>query len=162
MKKTFFLLILVFLFSGCVIEGETTYQWEDDPVTDSIMAELALTNFLSLLNQQQYEQAVQYYGGSYSELYDLNPEVKREYKAILLQRYCTVNNGACLIPEIIAQDQTDDNNFQFTVVFYDQDNNVYKTPGCSCRGGGKSEFQFIVEKNTPQFLVKNLPPINQE
>ena len=161
MKKIIIIVLFAILISGCTVQGETTYKWQDDPVADSVMAELALTNFLSLLNQHQYQQASQYYGGDYDFLYKMNPDVKREQKAILLQKYCLENDGACLIPDIIGLNQ-EDQDFIFTVVFYDKEGNLFKTPGCSCKGGGKSEFKFRVEKNNPQFLVKDLPPLDIE
>jgi hypothetical protein len=160
MKKIFFLIILILLLAGCSLSGISKNQNNfGNPKPDNELAKLALNNFLSLLNSGQYDQALFYYGTSFAILENYNSGIKPEFKAKLLESYCLKNGGQCLKPLIIGEQQIADNEYQFSVEFFKANNLLYSTPGCPCKGGGKSQFEFRVIKNkSGQYVVMDLPP----
>ena len=159
MKKVFFLLLCLLFFSSCTWPlAKNNHEIPDNPILDIELAKLSLNNFLALLNQGQYKQALFYYGGDFSYLKNLNPEIGDD-KAKLFENFCTKNKGQCLKPLIIRQEDISNRKYNFTVQFFANDGKLYSTPGCTCKGGGKSQFDFIVKKITEgQFLVFDLPP----
>jgi PBP1b-binding outer membrane lipoprotein LpoB len=164
MKKILFSLLLILILNSCsYLPAKQTQNNTIIPPTDIELAKLALTNFLSLLNQGHYEQALFYYGGDWENLIKLNPEITTGSKVKLLERYCQINGGICLKPSIIRQEQITANDYKFVVLFYKADEMLYLTAGCPCKGGGKSEFEFSVKKiGVGQYLILDLPPINKE
>ena len=156
MKKIFVLCFLILLLTGCTLGQTTTYEIKDDPAVSLAMAKMSLNNFLSLLEQKQYSQAVLYFGGDYNVLRNLNLSIDKNNKAKLWESFCQ-NNGVCLNFQIIDEKAISENEFRFTVQYFNEDGSLFATSGCSCRGGGQDKFEFIVEKQGEQYLVKNLP-----
>lgn len=163
MKKISLLIFLILIISGCSYLPFNKKQAEmSNPVIDIELAKLSVNNFLSMLNLGQYEQAVFYYGGSFSELESLNPEISKDSKSKLLERYCLNNNGLCLKPMLIKEESISDSEYKVTVQFFNQDGSLFATSGCPCKGGGKNQFEFTVKKITEgQFLVMDLPPLKE-
>jgi len=160
MKKVLFILLFLMMFSSCtwpIVKNDQKIP--DNPIIDIELAKLSLNNFLSLLNQSQYKQALFYYGGDFSYLKNLNPDINNNDKAKLLENFCTKNKGQCLKPLIMKQEAISNKEFSFVVQFFTNEDKLYSTPGCTCKGGGKSQFNFLVKKTTEgQFLVQDLPP----
>jgi len=160
MKKIILLIFTIFLLSSCSfvkIEKNINSPSKIDAEIES--AKATLNNFLNNLNSGQYEQAVLNYGASFAILESNNPEIKPEFKAKLLESYCLKNGGLCLKPLIIGGEKISEYEYQFKVEFFKSENSLYSTPGCPCKGGGKSQFEFRVVKNRAgQFVVMDLPP----
>jgi hypothetical protein len=164
MKKFAISILFIFLLAGC---NSNLFASRQDKIIDEIdnktlnfqYAKLSLSNFLSLLNLGQYQQALSYFQGDFNYLASLNLESNQNDKAELLKRFCTVNGGKCLKFMIINQEELSANEYQYTVQFLNNDGAVYATPGCPCKGGGKTQFYFKVKKITEgQFVVTDLPP----
>ena len=105
MKRHYFLVIfLVGLLSACSIgqvnepgRKQDVLPAEEVQVTAlELAAESALTNFYDLLNQGEYERAVELYGGSYEELEYFNPGMDPADRAGLLAAACEFNGFFCL------------------------------------------------------------------
>jgi hypothetical protein len=152
------LFMFILIISGCNLKAKSDNSANTEQ-KNQYLAQLALNNFLNFLYQRQYNQVTNYYGGSYEQIEKLNPGVNKEEKAILWQNFCQKNKGVCLIPKIYNSNQEDNNTYNFSVQYYNEDNSLYSTPGCPCKGGGQDSFSFTVVKNGIQYLVMDLPPI---
>jgi hypothetical protein len=99
-----FVFFLLGLLSACSIgqvnepgNGQDVLPVEGDQTAALVVeAEAALTDFYDLLNQGEYEKAVELYGGSYEELEYFNPEMDPEDRAGLLAAACEINGFFCL------------------------------------------------------------------
>jgi hypothetical protein len=97
-------LFLLALLSACSIgqvnepgTGQDVLPVEGDQTAALVVeAEAALTEFYDLLNQGEYEKAVELYGGSYEELEYFNPVMDPADRAGLLAAACEFNGFFCL------------------------------------------------------------------
>ncbi len=120
----------------------------------------ALFNFLNTLagaaqedtaDLIRYADAVKYYGGSWTELEQLNAGYEVQNRAALLKRACLYNGYVCLPLEKITSGEERDG-YHFWAVYRNRDGTPFTL-------GGKSQFEFRVQKNTAgQWQVMNLPP----
>ncbi len=84
MYMRFFILIALFL-SACV------------PVNGDVeQAQQTLVAFFDSLNQGQYAEAVELYGGDYEVLTDNNPSLDPSDYVALWKNACTINGAQCL------------------------------------------------------------------
>lgn len=167
MKKSFIILAL-FCLTACsqpqipFSNPPVNQRAELDKINQAVevqSAQKSLESFLNALAASQYGQAIAYYGGDYQELQQKNPEVSPEFKEKLWQDFCSKNKGICLNASVSKQEKTAEGDFKFTVQYFDKSGALYATPGCTCKGGGKTEFEFAVKKIADKYVVTSLPPI---
>ena len=124
-------------------------------VTAQGKAEAALTTFFTLLDEQRYEEATTYYGGSYDVLVEYNPDDAANHGA-LLRDACTRNGFQCLPLKRVHDAQAQaDGSYVFTVTFAQDDGSLLTQPTDS--GGTRSEFAFRVMPVNGRYLVQDLP-----
>ncbi len=121
--------------------------------TPEAEARLVLFNYLTALERGDYGRAVYYYGGSYGLLEGLNPDVDPDERARLFERYCKVNGGRCLIPDLVADvDVTDPSRMEFAVGFVSRGYEPLVVEG-------RRRFAFKVGRIGGEFKVLDLPPL---
>ena len=135
---------------------------ESDSVSDLEMARQALTTFFSLLHDGHYDEAINYYGGSYEVLRDWNPPVDRWNYTGLLENGCTVNGLQCKpIRRIVDQEELSPTTFRFKVEFMEDDGGLFiRGPCCGAspeQEPPESRFTYTVKKVGYRFLVQELP-----
>lgn len=131
-----------------------------------------LVDFLSYLNQGDYEKAAQLYGGSYETMLEQNPVVDPADHIALLENACTINGVQCLQvssagPASAGPYGTDEtarmDEFEYQVEFIDATGAPFVLGPC-CGGNAtdfppQSVFYFtVVKANDGRFLVMDMPP----
>lgn len=94
-------------------------------------AKSALTKFHGLLNQGDYDQAAELYGGSYDVLLGYNPLLSEDNKAALLQAACEFNGFMCY--EILSAELMEGNDgdeIVFKVRFANPDGSEFVLGPC--------------------------------
>jgi hypothetical protein len=102
-RQWILVIFLVVLLSACSIvqvnepgNGLDVLPANEDKTSALVVeAEAALTEFYNLLNQGEYEKAVELYGGSYEELEYFNPVMDPADRAGLLAAACEINGFIC-------------------------------------------------------------------
>ncbi len=132
----------------------------------------SLVDFLSYLNQGDYEKAAQLYGGSYDTMLEQNPGLDPADHRALLENACTVNGAQCLQinsagPASAGPYGTDStgrvDEFEYQVEFIDITGSLFVLGPC-CGGSAtdfppQSAFYFTVIKTSAgRFLVLDMPP----
>lgn len=159
------LICFCLILSGCNLWSFSNSQLlthsagQTDTLSEAQLARQSLERFLAALADKDYDQAVNYYGGSYHQLKALSPEIKTDWPAKLWEKFCLQKKGLCLEYNLLKQEQIDAKHFKFTVQYFDNNGSIYKTPGCSCSGGGQKDFEFTVRRLDNQFFVTSLPPL---
>jgi hypothetical protein len=120
-----------------------------------LFAQEALLTYFSQLNEQNYAEAANFYGGSYDLLRDWNPTVDPNDYAALFGKGCTINGLVCLQVLNFAEEQVSPDEFKFTVEFMNEDGSLFVSgPETS----PQSQFTFTVLKDEDgKFLVQDLP-----
>lgn len=129
--------------------------------TDTETARETLITFFSLLHDQRYSEAVNYYGGTFDVLRDWNPVVADD-KAALFKSACTLSGLQCLtIRAILREEQVTPTEFRFIVQFANEDGSVLtRGPCCGAtetQMPTQSQFPFTVKKVDDRFLVQEMP-----
>ena len=169
MKFVFFLLGLL---SACSIgqldepgNGQDMLPVEEIQVTAlELAAEAALTEFYALLNQGEYEKAVELYGGSYEELEYFNPGMDPDDRAGLLAAACEFNGFFCLpVSSVTAIDSGPQQPLLLEVSYVNPDGSRFVLGPCC--GATEEEMPpmdvFTVRVNCEhqdQCQVLDLPP----
>jgi hypothetical protein len=156
MKLGLAFLLIIFFLVGCSIPGQ--------PGTGAELegARHALINFFTLLHDQQYDKAINYYGGDYEELRYFNPDTVPHYRDVLFRQACTVNGFLCMdIKSIVNEVQMDSETFRFIVEFQNDDGSLFVLGPC-CGATEKempplSEFEYTVKFLEGRFQVMELP-----
>ena len=128
------------------------------------LARQALLDYFTALNQGNYLQAVELYGGSYELLQGYNPEIPAQAHAQLLQAACRYNGFMCFLPvrEIVAQEQAAVNEFRFAVEFQNEDGTPFELgPCCGADPDSQppvSQFEYpVVFSEQAGYRVMELP-----
>lgn len=134
---------------------------EDGASDDQIEAESVLKGFFTALNSKDYDQAVKYFGGSYTWLQEANPTISSTNYAELFEKGCTMNGYHCLrVGKVLEVSQKDDE-FTFTVQFLTSTGEIYvQGPCCGAteeESPSVSDFEFQVQKKNGEFLVITEP-----
>jgi hypothetical protein len=129
--------------------------------TDADTARETLITFFSLLRDQRYGEAVNYYGGTFDTLRDWNPAVADD-EAALFKSACTVSGLQCLaIQAILREEQVTPTEFRFIVQFTNEDGTLFaRGPCCGAtetQMPTQSQFPFTVKKVNDRFLVQEMP-----
>jgi heat shock protein HslJ len=127
-----------------------------------MQAREALQTFFSLLHDQRYSEAVQYYGGDYETLREWNPTVLGDDHAKLFQNGCSQNGLQCLvIKTVLQEEEISTGQYLFTVEFAQDDGSLFtRGPCCGVTETEMppvSQFAYTVRKVNGQFLVQELP-----
>ena len=94
-------------------------------------AEDAMKGFFTALNQGDYSQAAERYGGSYDVLQGYNPTLEPEDHAALLQAGCEFNGLMCLkVRETLSIQTGDPHEFFFEVEFANSDGSTFLLGPC--------------------------------
>lgn len=118
---------------------------------DLAQARAALQEFFSLLYDQRYEEAIQYYGGDYDILQEWNPTVAGDDHAQLFQNGCILNGLQCLgLMTVLQEQEVSPGQFLFTVEFVQDDGRLFSR-------GMDSQFTYTVRNVDGVFLVQELP-----
>jgi hypothetical protein len=122
----------------------------------------ALSSYLSLLNDGQYSEAVQYFAGSTVELAYFNPEMDPNDTAGLFEAACTINGFVCLpVLNVADQAQVSAIDFIITVELQDRDGGPFVFGPCCGADPAleppQTQFVFTVRKVDGRFLVQETP-----
>ncbi len=123
-------------------------------------ARRALQTFFAALHGRRYVEAVDLYGGSYTQLRAWNPAV--DDFAGLLKQGCEHNGLQCLnLRRIVAQQAAGARAFQFVVEFTTPDGSLFQVGPCcgatEAQMAAQTQFPYIVTKTEHRFLVQGLP-----
>ncbi len=150
MYMRFFILIALFL-SACV------------PVNGDVeQAQQTLVAFFDSLNQGQYAEAVELYGGDYEVLTDNNPSLDPSDYVALWKNACTINGAQCLPVRTATLERKVGDVCLFIVEFSNPDGTLFVLGPC-CGGSETdfppvSQFEYRVQRTTDgKFVVLDLP-----
>jgi hypothetical protein len=149
-------LLIYFILVGCSVPKPRETGSELDN------SRQALLSFFSLLHDQQFDKAIDYFGGDYEDLRAINPDISPHYRDALLRRACTVNGFLCMkIKSIVKEEQLNSETFRFTVEFQNEDGSLFILgPCCGATEEimpSRSEFEYSVMELEGRFKVLELP-----
>jgi hypothetical protein len=126
-------------------------------------ARAALYAFFAHLQAGEYEQATEYYGGSYEVMRDHNPSIDPDDHAALFHNACTVNGAQCLkVLGVTLLGQPSPMEYQFAVKFANDDGSIFgRGPCCGEEDDGQfpqEEFIYTVRLEcTGRYRVAEMP-----
>ena len=125
-------------------------------------ARVALETFFSLLHDQRYTEAADYYGGTYDLLREWNPTVDPDDYATLWRNGCTMNGFQCLkIGTVVEQTEVSETLFLFVVEFVNEDGTQFvRGPCCGASASvdpPESRFEYTVLLVEGNYLVQEMP-----
>lgn len=146
-------LMILFFFASLIAACTTPKE---------TLAQQALIDFFSSLEQGYYPAAAMLYGGSYEILVTNNPELDPDNLAGLWENACTVNGFQCInIRAITFNELTLKGEYIFTVEFENSDGSLFELGACCGETPTTPpQFQFeyrVVESGDGVFLVLDLP-----
>jgi len=122
MRIKYFLLSIVFVLLAC-----SACQSK----ADSAAASQTMTDFFDLLNQGDYVQAAELYGGSYEVLQGYNPGIDPTDRAALLQAGCEFNGLMCLpLLDVTLLETINFQEFIFNVTYANPDGSRFVQGPC--------------------------------
>lgn len=142
--KLFAIALLIGLICTACSLRDTTLTSQSNPTIDAdqagaasqtptliALAESALIDYFSALNQGDYAKAASLYGGSYELLQSYNPTLDSEDYAALLQAGCNFNGLMCLpVREVLSVQTSDPDEFFFKVEFANPDGSTFALGPC--------------------------------
>ena len=154
--------ILLLFVASCV--SQSSQLATKDKLNDEESALHVLQDFLGNLHNGKYDQAAQYYGGSYATMTDQNPDIDPNDHATLLQRACTINGMQCLRAKVIGlEEKFPGEKYVFSIEFLKEDGTLFMFEPC-CAGEEtnfppQSVFHFLVKDvDQNKFVVMDMPP----
>ncbi len=125
-------------------------------------AEQALTAYFKLLNSGDFAGAVKSYGGSYSSLIAMNPDIDPADRAALLEAGCTRNGLVCLqVRNILDNKVFNRERIVFTVEFNTPEGELFvRGPCCGSTEAempSVSKFDYTVRLLSGVYKVMELP-----
>lgn len=141
MKLFLNLFALLLLIAGCTEKIEV---YPDDPET-------IVQAYFKSLYDENYNQVIIYYGGTYEELQGYHPQMDGNDRAALFRAYIEITGGQLVkIDSIVKMTEIRaDEEYSFELTFIDKE-------GKSFRGG--MIYTYSVKKVDGQFKVMELPP----
>jgi hypothetical protein len=134
------------------------------PASELDAAQLALSEFFLALFQEDYQAALDLYGGDFEELRYFNPDLPQDDLLGLLQRGCQQNGFICrlTVGNVIETNQTDDITFEITVQLMTPTGELFQLGPC-CGADPASNppvtrFKYSVQKIDGRYQVLTLPP----
>lgn len=160
MKKVLFFLLFLWILAGCAPAG-----LEETPVVSTLTplehARVRLTAFLDALSQGQYDRAAEDFNGDLTVLRGYNPDVEPDDTVGLLKNACEFNGFQCLpLRAILTEEALSETHFRFTVLFVDENGEVFELGPCCGEDGGEPvrAFTFEVVLEADSYQVISLPP----
>ena len=172
MRRLILSILILFLVSACsalpVSESATAIP---DPNTQeptslpSTMAEAhgVLVDFLTLLHEKKYAEAVPLYGGEYEPLQVFNPEIDPDDHLALWTWACDNQLLQCLEVRSATFKELRGDSYVFQVEFNNPDGSLFVRGPCC--GADETEmppvsrFEFMVSRNADgRYVVMNTPP----
>ncbi|NUQ86747.1 MAG: hypothetical protein HUU11_18770 [Anaerolineales bacterium] len=129
---------------------------------DAEPARQALVAFFDSLNQGQYAEAAESYGGDYEVLIYHNPTLDPDDHAALWMNACTINGAQCLPVRTATLKEQFGDEYVFVVEFSNPDGTLFVLGPC-CGGSETdfppvSQFEYRVQKTADgKFVVLDLP-----
>jgi hypothetical protein len=151
MFKRYFLLLILIL-GACAPAGDATDR-----------ARKTLVAFFDLLNQGQYAEADELYGGDYEVLIYYNPALDPGDHAALWRNACTINGAQCLPVRVATLKEQSGDEYIFTVEFNNTDGTLFVLGPCCGATENEmppvSEFEYRVQKAADERFVVLDPPV---
>jgi len=141
LKKFWYLVFLILLVTGCATE---TLEYPDDP-------ESVVRAYFSALYEENYAQAVKYYGGTYEDLQGYHPQINAQDHEALFRAYIEITGGQLVtVASIIKVDEIRANEeYAIDLTFIDKS-------GKSFREG--MVYTYTVKRIDGKLKVMELPP----
>ena len=122
-----------------------------------------LVDFLTLLHERNYTEAVPLYGGEYEALQVFNPEIDPSDQATLWSWACDQRLLQCLEVRTVEFDYSSGDSYIFQVEFSKPDGSLFvRGPCCGADESEmppQSQFQFTVSRTADgKFVVLDTPP----
>ena len=180
MKKIFLIIIIgsIFILSGCDgyslqnLLGKKPEKNNQDLLTNENntrkesmdYAEEALIKYFSLLDEEKFNEATQYYGGNYETLRGFNSSVDPDDYSELFLKACRYSGLNCLkVKNIVDKKAISPTEFEFSIQFLNRDGNVFELGPCCGEIENteklpvQTDFTFKVKKIGNKFVVMDLP-----
>ncbi|HAF62364.1 MAG TPA: hypothetical protein DCK95_08560, partial [Anaerolineaceae bacterium] len=159
-----YLLIITLVFSLFACTAKENIPSSTTIANDDQLALNALVDFLESLHAGKYDEAAQFYGGTYEIMINHNPDIAPQDHAALLRNACTINGAQCLqVRSTGLEEKISDTEFTFKVEFQNADGSLFVIG--SCCGEEETEalyhsiFSFRVSKNAEgNFQVMDMVP----
>jgi hypothetical protein len=153
MKRSCLLIAILILIATCFVSNTNR---------SLSAAKMALKNFFLALNSEDYEKAVDLYGGSYEIIQGMNPGLDPQDHISLWQHACRMNGFQCLrVKRIVKTVAINEFEYRFTVEFRNPDGSLFiQGPCCGedeTNATGISQFVISVRKMDDEFKVMDLP-----
>jgi hypothetical protein len=144
------LTLVVILLASCSI------------ASDAEQAHEVLIRFFDSLQEEDFREAADLYGGSYELLNSYNPDLDPEDREGLLARACQQNGFQCLQVQVATFNElTENGEYVFTVQFLDPNGELFVLgPCCGEEPETPPEFQFeyrVVKNGFGDYQVLDLP-----
>lgn len=132
------------------------------PAYEERLAEKTAAQFFLLLSEKDYAAADRLYGGDYSPIQSINPEIPPEDHASLWKNACEVNGFQCLeIRQALRTEKFSLNEFFVTVEFNNPDGSLFVLgPCCGAteeQMPPRSQFDVFIIERDGNYLVTSLP-----
>ena len=164
MKKYFvFLFIITFLASCSTLPINSPQPTQTTLPSTAGEARDVLVNFLTLLYNKSYADAVPLYGGEYEQLQVFNPEIDPNDQVALGTWVCDHQLLQCLEVRSATFQQQVGDSYIFQVEFNNPDGNLFVLGPCCGANETEmppvSQFEFTVSRTADgKFVVMNTPP----
>jgi hypothetical protein len=131
---------------------------------DANTAEGALIEFFQALSDGNYEKAARLYGGSYEQLWAMNPQIDPDDLAGLWQAGCEVNGLVCLpVGRVLEVRPSSEDEMLVVVEFLEKDGSVFILgPCCGAEEGAAaplSAFGFPVRMQNGFGQIMDIPAL---
>ncbi len=149
MKRTISLALLISLLAACTVSISTN------------KAENTMRSFFTALVERDYQTAANLFGGSYTELAQMNPDTSPTDHVTLWQRGCEQNGFVCMEVLDIVRVEMKGSQVKFGVTFRTKDGNQFEFTGCcgETLPIAITEYVIVVEKEADgNYKVLSLPP----
>lgn len=146
-----FLMLVVLFLGSCVSVSE-----------DAELARQTLVAFFGFLNQGQYAEADELYGGDYEVLIYYNPTLDPGAHVALWRNACAINGAQCLLVRTATLKEQAGDVYVFTVEFNKPDGTLFVLGPC-CGATETdfppvSQFEYRVQRTEEgKFVVLDLP-----
>lgn len=138
-----------------------------DPQTPDMREELlackALYAYFHHLHAREYEQAMEYYGGSYDNMRNHNPSLDPDDYVGLFKNACTENGAQCLeIQKATFIGQPSPSEYRFSVQFANEDGSTFGRGACCGDESPNQSVQYAFTytlrlEPTGKYLVLDMP-----
>ena len=134
-----------------------------EATSDVALAQETLTTFFSVLNEGQYAEASNYYGGTYDELQAfVDPSISLDQRERIWETVCAGLLKCLPIRNVVSVEQSGPDEFVFVVEFSNEDGTLFELgPCCGATEEEmptRSQFTYTVVRTGDQFMVLN-PPV---